>query len=205
MNRLKISGIDYIAGYDKLNGGKAHLYRGTFEAPGEPMCPAGWNRSGGTDYSIIRGEAPAGICGDCWQNAKDRKSTIPRNTIMADKDNQYLKDRREQADREARGEGQPAKGASSTIGTPSMQATGTVTNPSDNASPSGVADAGETIDEPSVLGAGLAGSGLTEAPSGTPMPSGPGASTTRGGQTVTESATTGSQRSTEETGERFRR
>ena len=49
----------------------AHLYEGTFDNPGYPMCKRGWNRDNGQSYSIWRGVmGDGGICRICWRRAK---------------------------------------------------------------------------------------------------------------------------------------
>lgn len=62
----------YIAGLgrDVPHPPLAHLYKGTFAEPGNPMCRHGWNRDEGTDYSIWRGNIGAkGICRVCLLRA----------------------------------------------------------------------------------------------------------------------------------------
>jgi hypothetical protein len=47
----------------------AHLYHGTFDDPGLPMCPRGWNR--GDSYSIWRNNVGSrGVCKRCLRRAK---------------------------------------------------------------------------------------------------------------------------------------
>lgn len=49
----------------------AHLYKGTFADPGLPMCKRGWNRDGGTSYSIWRGNmGEDGYCKVCLRRAR---------------------------------------------------------------------------------------------------------------------------------------
>jgi hypothetical protein len=56
----------------------AHLYKGTFEDPGLPMCARGWNRDDGQSYSIWRGhEGTQGVCRICWRRAKALKEGVP--------------------------------------------------------------------------------------------------------------------------------
>jgi len=57
----------------------AHLYKGTFGDPGEPMCARGWNRDNGFGYSIFRGEsnATAGICKVCVRRALKGLDPVP--------------------------------------------------------------------------------------------------------------------------------
>src|SRR3990167_2764755 len=48
----------------------AHLYKGEFGDPGAPMCKRGWNRDGGTAYSIWRNNVGVkGICKVCMRRA----------------------------------------------------------------------------------------------------------------------------------------
>ena len=49
----------------------AHLYHGDFQNPGNPMCRRGWNRDGGTGYSIWRGNyGTHGVCAICLRRAR---------------------------------------------------------------------------------------------------------------------------------------
>jgi hypothetical protein len=72
---LLISG-DYIAEQGRGNEGycladETHLYKGTFSAPGLPMCQRGWNRHFGTSYSIWRNNiSESGICPVCLDRAQ---------------------------------------------------------------------------------------------------------------------------------------
>lgn len=45
-----------------------HLYYGTFNEPGEPLCPYGYN-DGKDGYSIFRGNVGRGICKLCLKKA----------------------------------------------------------------------------------------------------------------------------------------
>ena len=47
---------------------KCHLYYGSFNDPGEPLCPYGYNDGTG-GYSIFRGQAGCGICRLCLKRA----------------------------------------------------------------------------------------------------------------------------------------
>ena len=70
----------YIAGMCRNEKDKAvsHLYRGTFDDPGEPMCARGWNRLGGHGYSIFRGHiSEAGLCRVCLRRAKEGRDPMP--------------------------------------------------------------------------------------------------------------------------------
>lgn len=61
-----ILGLGRDVPYPKL----AHLYKGTYDDPGLPMCKRGWNRDGGTSYSIWRGNVGEhGVCRICWRRA----------------------------------------------------------------------------------------------------------------------------------------
>jgi hypothetical protein len=55
----------------------AHLYKGTFNNPGLPMCRFGWNRDEGFAYSIWRGNAgKEGICDVCLRRARAGKKGV---------------------------------------------------------------------------------------------------------------------------------
>lgn len=54
----------------------AHLYRGNFQKPGLPMCPRGWNRDGGTAYSIWRGQSGRGLCEVCVRRAEKKLDPV---------------------------------------------------------------------------------------------------------------------------------
>lgn len=70
----------YISGlvrdpYDE-NNHVAHLYKGTIENPGDPMCRRGWNRPYG--YSIWRNVIGyKGLCKVCLRRAKENRDPIP--------------------------------------------------------------------------------------------------------------------------------
>jgi hypothetical protein len=50
---------------------RAHLYRGTFSDPSEPLCRFGWNRDAGEAFSIWRNNiGAAGICRLCIKRAR---------------------------------------------------------------------------------------------------------------------------------------
>ncbi len=62
----------YIEGQDRNDyEGRlvSHLYKGTFNDPGLPMCVRGWNRSDGERYSIWRGSSGVGTCQICLRRA----------------------------------------------------------------------------------------------------------------------------------------
>jgi len=44
----------------------SHIYKGTFNDPGDPMCKKGWNR--GSYYSIWRNNLGKNICKVCLKN-----------------------------------------------------------------------------------------------------------------------------------------
>lgn len=50
---------------------KAHLYRGSMNDVGDPMCKRGWNRDKGRSFSIWRNNVGEdGICGNCINAAR---------------------------------------------------------------------------------------------------------------------------------------
>jgi hypothetical protein len=62
----------YIVGLVRDSGAtnsrSGHLYKGTFDDPGLPMCSLGWNR--GSHYSIWRGQSGKGVCKICLRRAE---------------------------------------------------------------------------------------------------------------------------------------
>lgn len=74
---------NYISGVFRGTGGEkmvAHLYDGTFEAPGNPMCSRGWQRKYfdkngkliNWEYSIFRNnQSKAGLCKICEKRAAE--------------------------------------------------------------------------------------------------------------------------------------
>jgi len=65
----------------------AHLYKGTFSDPGDPMCARGWNRDGGTSYSIWRNNVgDGGICKICIRRANEGREPIPARKQAVAKD-----------------------------------------------------------------------------------------------------------------------
>lgn len=74
----------YIAGLgrDYPHPKIAHLYEGTFENPGDPMCARGWNRDEGQSYSIWRNNiGERGVCQVCLRRAqKGLKGVQPKRT-----------------------------------------------------------------------------------------------------------------------------
>lgn len=72
----------YIAGLgrDYPHPKIAHLYKGDFNDPGLPMCRYGWNRDGGTSYSIWRNNSGAnGVCKICLRRARQGLDGVPPN------------------------------------------------------------------------------------------------------------------------------
>ncbi|MFA5035699.1 MAG: hypothetical protein WC479_00790 [Candidatus Izemoplasmatales bacterium] len=58
----------------------SHLYKGDLENPELPMCRHGWNRDGGTAYSIWRGNyGRQGVCKVCLARAKKGLEGVPAN------------------------------------------------------------------------------------------------------------------------------
>ncbi len=68
----------YVIGQDR-NDPKAvaHLYKGTFSDPGNPMCARGWNREDGQSYSIFRNSRTGELCKICTRRAALDKPAIP--------------------------------------------------------------------------------------------------------------------------------
>lgn len=68
----------YVSGQDRNEDSLvAHLYRGTFNNMGDPMCVRGWNRCDGMDYSVFRNNSgSAGICKICLKRAKAKLDPI---------------------------------------------------------------------------------------------------------------------------------
>ena len=72
-----IKGKEYITGQDRNDDTLvAHLYRGTFSEPGNPMCLRGWNRSDGDCYSIFRNLPGVKICSICSRRASQNKDSV---------------------------------------------------------------------------------------------------------------------------------
>lgn len=66
----------YIPGADRASNStlKTHLYKGTFDNPGLPMCKNGWNRDSGRAYSIWRNNiGPNFLCWTCVKRARAGK------------------------------------------------------------------------------------------------------------------------------------
>ena len=80
----------YIAGLvrDPYNDNihVAHLYKGIFGDPGDPMCKRGWNR-GGWGYSIWRNViGEGGLCKICIRRAEKNLDPVPYPYEENDKD-----------------------------------------------------------------------------------------------------------------------
>ena len=72
-----INNVEYTTGVDRgqVSLGKrpvAHLYRGNFMNPGEPMCKRGYNRPP-DEYSIFRNLLGYRICKVCMKRAESGK------------------------------------------------------------------------------------------------------------------------------------
>lgn len=76
---MNIEGRDYITGLDRNDQHLvSHLYTGTFNEVGAPMCARGWNRSDGEGFSIFRNnEGDAGICKVCLRRAEEKRDPVP--------------------------------------------------------------------------------------------------------------------------------
>lgn len=75
---MKIGRREYVIGQDR-NEEKAvpHLYRGTFERVGDPMCVRGWNRLNGHGWSIFRNTEPeSSVCRVCLRRANAKKPPV---------------------------------------------------------------------------------------------------------------------------------
>lgn len=71
----------------------AHLYEGPFQDPGWPLCRYGWNRDGGTSYSIWRNNVgDAGICRICLRRAAAGKAGVPPRAYAAYLEQQVSKE-----------------------------------------------------------------------------------------------------------------
>jgi hypothetical protein len=70
---MLIEGVEYTTGQDR-NEDKvvAHLYLGTFEDVGNPMCYRGWNRLDGFGFSIFRNLEDIKLCKVCLRRAKQK-------------------------------------------------------------------------------------------------------------------------------------
>lgn len=67
--------IGFVSGMGRLEHQefqKTHLYKGTFDQPGMPMCMKGYNDGTGKGYSIFRNIVSAGgICKVCIRRAEE--------------------------------------------------------------------------------------------------------------------------------------
>ena len=60
----------------------SHLYQGTLNDPGKPMCKRGWNRDDGESYSIWRGNmGRLGVCEICLRRARKGLDGVEAKTI----------------------------------------------------------------------------------------------------------------------------
>lgn len=65
-----IAGRSYVTGLDRNEQRqRVHLYKGTFQRVGNPMCWRGWNRLNGHGYSIFRNVLGEGVCLVCLRRA----------------------------------------------------------------------------------------------------------------------------------------
>ena len=71
---MKIQNREYTTGQDRNepNIVTAHLYKGTFDNVGNPMCAWGWNRESGFGYSIFRNQPFVKICKICSRRAENK-------------------------------------------------------------------------------------------------------------------------------------
>lgn len=68
----------YIPGLSRRQPGAklSHLYKGTFDAPGQPMCKRGYEKAG--DWSIWRNNiGENGICRVCMRRARANLEPAP--------------------------------------------------------------------------------------------------------------------------------
>jgi len=72
----------YIIGLERTPGAEnrfmSHIYEGSFDDPGDPLCPKGWNRDNGKGYSIWRNNLGRGICRNCMKKLT-KSLTLPFN------------------------------------------------------------------------------------------------------------------------------
>ncbi len=70
--------IGYVSGVFRGDNGQnmvTHLYKGTFNNVGSPMCKRGWHY--GDSYSIFRNNiSKKGICKVCLRRAKENKEPV---------------------------------------------------------------------------------------------------------------------------------
>ena len=76
-----INSKEYVTGMGRNEGEDnlvTHLYEGSYESPGSPMCRFGWNRSNGAAYSIFRNNiSNKGICKTCQKRAEKGLPSVP--------------------------------------------------------------------------------------------------------------------------------
>lgn len=74
---MRIERRNYITGLDRNDQSLvAHLYRGSFDNPGDPMCSRGWNRLGGMSYSIFRNCGGDNVCKVCMRRAREKRDPV---------------------------------------------------------------------------------------------------------------------------------
>jgi len=74
---LKIAGREYVTGLDRNDQHLvAHLYKGSFDKVGRPMCARGWNRLNGHGYSIFRNCGKDRICKVCLRRAHAKRPGV---------------------------------------------------------------------------------------------------------------------------------
>jgi hypothetical protein len=75
---MKIKNREYTTGQDRNEQDKvvSHLYRGTFNNVGNPMCQRGWNRANGFGYSIFRNQPFVEICKICLRRAEKKLNPV---------------------------------------------------------------------------------------------------------------------------------
>lgn len=82
----------YIAGLVRddyeHNRHVTHLYKGTFNDPGDPMCRYGWNRLE-WGYSIWRNViGSSGLCKICLRRVRENREPIPFPYETEEEDNE---------------------------------------------------------------------------------------------------------------------
>lgn len=73
---MRVGERDFVTGVDRVRPGKAHLYLGDFDDPGDPMCKRGWTR-GEHGYSIFRNQMGVKVCRVCERRALAGLPAIP--------------------------------------------------------------------------------------------------------------------------------
>ena len=68
----------YITGQNRIDSKRrTHLYKGTFDNPGLPMCRHGWNNGWNNPYLIWRNNVgPMGICKTCMKRARNNAAGV---------------------------------------------------------------------------------------------------------------------------------